>query len=133
MININTYHHIKLNKWLLLVTLLFSIFNLSGNVNDYQSQLRQKTQTELLLSSKQKSGNQLISYKKALELSSFHNLIKYPNISWINTFHFDNITTLEKLKTNLKHCYAHNNAIFFFHSKTFPQSSDEDVVVPFLG
>ena len=44
-----TYHKDKLTKWLLTVTVLFSIITFSGYAGNYQSKQQQATQTELVI------------------------------------------------------------------------------------
>lgn len=94
-------------KWLLMVTLFFSIFTFSGYSSN--SQLKQKlvTQSELLLSNNQKTGKRTISYKRAFELIRFDSRLNSQYTSWTNALMTYNLLTKIKLNTISRQFYLY--------------------------
>ena len=132
MINIPfTYHKDKLTKWLLMVTLFFSIFTFSGYSSNSQSKQKLATQSELLLSKNHKTGKRTISYKKAFELIRFYSYLNGQRTCWTNALLTYNLLT--KIKLN-------NISILFIQVpppfqqvKTIPRSSDENIFELYIG
>lgn len=128
-----TYHKDKLTKWLLTVTLLFSIFTFSGYADNYHSRQSQTTQTELVISSNQQSCKRTISYKKAFELSIINDFLIFSYKSWTNALFTYNILTKVKFDSISKQYCSHRPADRFPQIKAIPKSSDEDILVTFIG
>lgn len=129
MINISfTYHKDKLTKWLLMVTLFFSIFTFSGYSNNSQSKQKLVTQSELLLSNNHKTGKRTISYKKAFELIRFNSYLNRHYTSWTNALFSYNLLTKIKLFNILKQFYLYKFTHPYQQVKTIPQSSDESIL-----
>jgi hypothetical protein len=127
------YHKDKLTKWLLTVSLLFSIFTFSGYAGNYQSRQQQATQTELVISINHKTCKRTISYKKAFELISSNDFLISPYNSWTNTLFIYNILTKVKLDSISRQFCFRRSADHFLQKKSIPQSSDEDFFVIFIG
>jgi hypothetical protein len=128
-----TYHKDKLTKWLLTVTLLFSIFTFSGYAGNYQSRQQQATQTELVIPSNHKTCKRTISYKKAFELISSNGFLISTYKSWTNTLFTYNILTKIKLDSISRQFCFHKPTDRFLQVKTIPQNSDEDIFITFIG
>ena len=128
-----TYHKDKLTKWLLTVTLFFSIFTFSGYVGNSQSRQQQATQTELVISNNHKTCKRTISYKKAFVLNGFSEPFNCLYKNWTNTLFTYNILIKVNLDTISRQFYSHNPTDRFLQKKTIPQSSDEDIFVTFIG
>lgn len=128
-----TYHKDKLTKWLLSVTLFFSIFIFSGYAGNSQSRQQQKTQTEIVISDNLKTCKRTISLKKAFELISYNDLLISPYKNWTNALFAFNIITKVKLDNNSRQFCSQKFAPNFFQVKTNPQSSDEDIFGSYIG
>ena len=128
-----TYHKDKLTKWLLTVTLLFSIFTFSGYAGNSQSRQQQTTQTELVISSNHKTCKRTISYKKAIVLIRCNDFLISPYKCWTNTLSTYNILTKVKFDSISRQFCSQKSANSFLPVKTIPQSSDEDFFVTFIG
>jgi len=127
------YYKDRLTKWLLTVTLLFSIFTFSGYAGNSQSRQQETTQTELVVSNNHKICKQAISYKKGLELISFISPLNSSDKNWINSLITYNILTKVKLDNISRQFHSHKSADHFLQVKTIPQSSDEDIFDAFIG
>ena len=128
-----TYQKDKLKKWLLTVTLLFSIFTFSGYASNQQSREQHTTQTELVISSNHKTCKRTVSYKKAFDLTSSSDFLINPYKSWTNALFTHKIITKVKLDSLSRQFYSHKSAAQFLQVKTIPQSSDEDIFATFIG
>lgn len=128
-----TYQKDKLKKWLLTVTLLFSIFTFSGYASNHQSREQHTTQTELVISSNHKTCKQTVSYKKAFDLTSSNDFLINPYKSRTNTLFTYNILTKVKFDSLSRQFYSHKSTTPFLQVKTIPQSSDEDIFATFIG
>jgi hypothetical protein len=123
----NTYYQNRMLKWLLSITLLFSVFSFSGYTGNSPLSHLQSTQTELVISKVQKTGKQTFSFKKAFELFHGNELALSPNINWSNALFASNLRTQVKLSSASKHFYTHVSGNRFLPEKTIPQSTDEDI------
>jgi len=131
--NIQLTYKDKLTKWLLTITLLFSVFTFSGYASNSQSRQQQATQTELVISNNHKTCKRVISYKKYFELISYNDFLISTYISWANTLFTYNILTKVKLDSISKQFYSYKSTGRFLQVKTIPKSSDEDIFVTFIG
>lgn len=129
----NTYQKSKLTKWLLTITLFFSVFTFSGYVGSYQSIKHQAIQTERLISNKYKTCKRTISYKKAFDFTSCNNILLSTYKNWANTLFTYNTLTKVKFESISRQFYSHKFIGHFLQVKTIPKSSDEDVFVAFIG
>lgn len=123
-----TYHKDKLTKWLLTITLFFSIFTFLGYANNYQSRQQQATQTELVVSNNHKNCKRTTSFKKAFELISCNATLISTYKNWTNALLTYNQQTKIKLDNISRQCCSHKSADHFLQVKTIPQSSDEDIL-----
>ena len=128
-----TYHKDKTTKWLLTVTLFFSIFTFSGYAGNSQSRQQQATQTELVISNNHKTCKRTISFKKAFELISCNDFLISPYKNWTNTLFTYNLLTKVKLDSISRQFCSHKSADHFLQAKTVSQSSDEDIFATFIG
>lgn len=128
-----TYHKDKLTKWLLTVTLFFSIFTFSGYAGNSQSRQQLATQTELVISNNHKTCKRTISFKKAFELTSCKDFLINPYTNWTNTLYTYNLLTKVKLDSISRQFCSHKSADHFLQVKTIPQNSDEDIFATFIG
>ncbi len=122
----------RLTKWLLTVTLLFSVFTFSGYAGNSQSRQLETTHTELVVSSNPKIYKRAVSYKKGMELILFSPLISSDK-NWVNTLLTYNLLTKVKLDTISRQYYSHKPVNHFLQVKTIPQNSDEDIFATFIG
>jgi len=127
-----TYHKDKLTKWLLTVTMFFSIFTFSGYAGDSQSRQQQPTQTEIVISN-HKTWKRTIPFKKAFERISCNDFLVSNCKNWTNTLFTYNILTKVKLDSISRQFCSHKPAGHFLQVKTIPQSSDEDIFTTFIG
>lgn len=128
-----TYHKDKLTKWLLTVTLFFSVFTFSGYDGNYQSRCQPATQTELVISNNHKTCKRTISYKKAFGLIRYNDCFKSPYKNRTNTLFTYNILTKVKLNSISRRFCFHKPVDCFLQLKTIPQNSDADIFVIFIG
>ncbi len=128
-----TYHKDKLTKWLLTVTLFFSILTFSGYAGNSQSRQQQATQTELVISNNHKTCKRTISFKKAFELTSCNDFLINPYKNWTNTLFTYNLLTKVKLDSISRQFCSYKSADHFLQVKTIPQNSDEDIFATFIG
>lgn len=128
-----TYHKRKLTKCLLTVALFFSIFSFSGFASNSHSILQQETQTEIVISKILKNSKREISYIKAIELNSCNDFLLIPSKNWTYTLLAYNIHTKVKFDNiSLQFC-SYKSSTRFFHAKTIPHGSDEDVFLSLVG
>lgn len=120
-------------KWLLAVTMLFSIFTVSGYAGNAGPKQQQATQTELVLSSFHKAAGRTISYKRALGLLYATVPAIHPGSNWKNTLFACNLLGKVKLDRISGQYRASTPGISPAQVKTIPQSSDEDVTALFIG
>jgi hypothetical protein len=128
-----TYNKDKLTKWLLTVTLFFSIFTFSGYAGNSQSRQQQATQTELVISNNHKTCKRTISFKKAFELVSCNAFFISPYRNWTNTLLTYNLLSKVKFDSISKQFCSHKSADHFLQVKTIPQNSDEDSFATIIG
>lgn len=128
----NNHTHNTLSKWLLTTTLFLGLFTFSGNVSNVPSQQYQPPKTELIHFAR--NSKRTFSYKAVIAL-----LYKVsPPSSVFKSLHL----TLSLLHSKLVKTRLGANLILaiprfctapFFHLKTIPQSSDEDVSLSHRG
>jgi hypothetical protein len=123
----------RLKKWLLTVTLLFSIFTISGYSGNSQSRPLETTQIELVASNNPKIYKRSVSYKKGIELFHFISPLNSSYKNWANALFTYNILTKVKLNTISRQFYSHKPANHFQQVKTIPQSADDDIFATFIG
>jgi len=122
----------KFSKYLLTISLFFSLFSFSGYAENYYFPQKSTTQTELLFVNKQKISKRVISYKKAFAdniaaqvFSSVENrkqsLITYNMLVKVN---FDAIS---------KHLDTFEIENGFLQQKAIPQTPNEDNFTTVLG
>lgn len=129
-----TYHKSKQKKWLLTVTLLFSIFSILGYSGNLQSKNKQTTQTELVISSNYKPYKQhAVSYKKVYNSIVCNDYITSTSCSWKNAILSYNQQTKIRYNNISRQFNSYKAADCFLNVKTIPQSSDEDIFATFIG
>ncbi len=128
-----THQKNKLAKWLLMVTLFFSIFTFSGYAGNYQSKQQRATQTELVISYDCRTCKRTISLKKAFELVSCNEFLISPYKNWTNTLFIYNILTKVKLDSITRKFCSHKFAHHILQVSTIHQNFDEDIFVNFIG
>jgi hypothetical protein len=128
-----TYYKGKLTKWLLTVTLFFSIFTFTGYAGHSQPGRQQATQTERVLSNHHKTCKRTISYKKAFAPSSCNDFIISPYKNWTNTLFTYHLLTKVAFGSMSMRFLSQKPARHFLREKTIPQSSDEDIFTTFIG
>lgn len=121
-----------LSKWLLTTTLFLGLFTFSGNVSNVPSQQYQPPKTELIHFAR--NSKRTFSYKAVFALlykvSVPSSVFKSLHLT-LSLLHSKLVKT--RLGANLTlaiPCYC---TASFFHLKTIPQSSDEDVSLSHRG
>ncbi|MBC7845439.1 MAG: hypothetical protein H7Y10_02995 [Flavobacterium sp.] len=122
----------RLTKWLLTVTLLFSVFTFSGYSGNFQSRQLETPQTEIVVSNFPKIYKRAVSYKKGMELINFSPL-NSSDKNWAYALFTYNILTKVSLDTITSEFYSHKPTKLFLQVKTIPQSADEDIFATFIG
>jgi uncharacterized membrane protein YeiB len=126
------YRKDRLSKWLLTLTVLFSIFALLPSVDTSKSQ-QQKAQTELVCSFTKSSLAKTVAYKNVNSSvdnnKKINNFQKYQTNSLLNY----NRHIIVRLLSISKQFLKFENAIYFVQLKTIPKSSDEDNFISITG
>jgi hypothetical protein len=124
----------NLKKWLLIVTLFFSLFNFLGYVGPTLNAQAQALQTELVFSYNYHVARQSVSFYKVYTGSCFTSARVFArNLYLVEALAAFNRLISVKLKNSLKTGYQHLADGCFLQSKTIPQSSNEDRPLPLLG
>ncbi len=127
------YYKDRLTKWLLTLTLLFSVFTFLCNIGNLQTRQQESKQIEIVASINSKIYNRAISYKKGLKLVSFISPINALYKSWKNSLITSNLLTKVKLDNISKQYQSHKFAYRFLQVKKISQSSDEDIFATLIG
>lgn len=118
----------ELTQWFLRVTLLITLFTVSGYAGNAQSRQQEATKTELIISNNHKTDKRTLSYKFCCQLTRCRGILIRPYKSWINTLFTYEILTKVKFKSISKRFCSHRPASWFLLVKT-PKSTDEDIFV----
>jgi hypothetical protein len=127
-----TYHSFKLTKWLLTVSLLFSIFAFTGYAGNYQLVQQQSTQIVLVISNDQPACSCIILYQKEFVFSGANESLNCLRKNWTNTLIVYNVLTKVKLDNISKQFYANDPACCLLQVKTIPQSFSENVLITLI-
>ena len=122
----NNLTHNTLSKWLLTATLFLSLFTFSGYTATVTSRQYESTKTEQILFTR--NSKRTFSYQAgiaSLYKIIISNTVPEPLHRTISFLHSKLVKT--SLGVNLARTLPHSCAVPFFHLKTIPQSSDEDV------
>ena len=122
----------KFLKYLITISLFFSVFSLSGNTENSYSSKTLANQTELLIVKKQKSSNRIVSYKKTIAVKIRLQLF---NSSIDRKQSLISFSRLIKVKFNTisKHLNTLEITNRFLQIKTVPQSFKEVFIATHLG
>ncbi|MES2287807.1 MAG: hypothetical protein V4547_19120 [Bacteroidota bacterium] len=117
-----TYPINRLPKFLLALSLFFSVFTFSGYAGNSESQQPQTTKTELVFSHNFKINKRIISYKKGITLSSEYNSFNKSKEFEKQALSVYNKLTKVKIDSNSILLYSFEPALRFFQLKTIPQN-----------
>lgn len=123
------YHKNKLSKWLLTITLLFSVFTFSGYGDTSQFAHQQKTQTALVCSTDDKAGKPALSCKKSVIHTHKSTFLYNCNRNDTRIL----ITSTKLIKVKLDHVskkyHSIKRADTFLQLKSVPQKSGKDIFI----
>jgi hypothetical protein len=121
-----TYYKSKLTKWVVTLSLFFSIFAFSGNGHNSNSFSRSKIQTELVCSNNYKATKRNTSYRKALAVSYVNEYLFTTHKYKAQALLLYNILAKIKFDNISKKFHSIQIAKKFILKKTIPQDSNED-------
>ena len=122
--NKTIYRKNKLTKYLLTISMLFSVFTFYGFVGQSISQQHKTTQTELVFSSK-KTLKKKVFYKKAVSLS-LESVLNSSLTYFKNVLMSYNVLTKVAFNSVSKKTQSFELINIFLQRKTIPQISDQD-------
>lgn len=117
-----------MKKWILTVTILFSIFNFSGYVSHIPYEHAKAVQTQLISSFRYHAPKRVISLKRALAGSSVSANVADRNYPKVLAAY--NTLIQVKISRVLKFVDFPACIHLLFQSKTIPQSGREDKLFP---
>lgn len=127
------YHKKTLLKWLLTVTLLFSVFSFSENANNFQLNNLQNPQIELVLSYNNESNKKTVSYSKLFNVIVCAKSTTCIFCNWISTILNYNQQLKIKFQYLLEQFNSYKSTNHFLNVKIISQNSDEDIFATFVG
>jgi hypothetical protein len=123
-----TYPKDKLTKWMLTISLFFSILSFSTYDGYSHTNQQQTTKTELVISSKGNICKWTVSYKSTIGLINTNSLLIWTIKNWSNTLSAYSIITKVRFDSISRQFCMNRSATRFIQIKTIPKSSEEELV-----